>query len=54
MGDPVMAGRRIAQGATNDPALSAALKQSREKLQLLNVEQRLPDAIELSIVGVLD
>jgi REP element-mobilizing transposase RayT len=32
-----MAARRIAKRATNDPALSAALKQSRDKLQLLNV-----------------
>jgi REP element-mobilizing transposase RayT len=32
-----MAARRIAQRTTKDPALSAALKQSREKLELLNV-----------------
>jgi hypothetical protein len=32
-----MAARRIAKKAAHDAALSAALKQSREKLQMLNV-----------------
>jgi len=32
-----MAARRIAKRAANDPAISAALKQSRAKLELLNV-----------------